>query len=283
MITLNAPAKLNLYLHVTGQRADGYHLLDSLVMFPVGLSDSLTLEKADALSFDASGMVPEDARGMGNLAVKAAKALAQLTGRAADVRITLQKNIPAGAGLGGGSADAAAVIKGLEQFWDLSLNDDARKKLLLSLGADVPVCYHAKPCRFEGIGEIISDIPALPSFSLLLVWPDCHTVTQEVFKARWLKFRAERTEIPAAFADLNAFLGFLEETGNDLQMAAENLKPPIAGARKLLEQQAGCLLARMSGSGSCVFGIFDDVAVCEAAQAVVKSRQPAWWTHTSAL
>lgn len=283
MITLSAPAKLNLYLHVTGKRGDGYHLLDSLVVFLPSLCDTTTLEKADSLLFTASGMVPEDAQGMDNLAVKAAKAVADAAGRAANVRITLHKNIPAGAGLGGGSADAAAVVRGLEELWDLSLEKNTRDRLLLSLGADVPVCYHAAPCRFEGIGEIISDVPALPSFSLLLIWPDCHSATQAVFKARAAEFITRRTEIPAAFASLDAFVQFLAQTDNDLQEAAERINPPIAKARTLLEQQAGCALARMSGSGSCVFGIFEDVARCKTAQANIEAAYSSWWTHTEAL
>lgn len=283
MITLDAPAKLNLYLHVTGKRSDGYHLLDSLVVFLPDLCDSITLEKADALSFQASGMVPEDAKGTDNLAVKAAMALAQAAGRAPDVRIALRKNIPAGAGLGGGSADAAAVVKGLEQLWNLSLDAEERENMLLSLGADVPVCYHGKACRFEGIGEVISAVPSLPRFSLLLLWPDCHTATKDVFKARAMPFRETKTVFPQSFGDLNTLLGFLRQTGNDLQAAAETITPAIATARSLIQSQDGCHLARMSGSGSCVFGIFEDNVLCEAAQAAVLKQHPSWWVHTSAL
>lgn len=268
---------------MVGKRSDGYHLLDSLVVFLPDLCDSITLEQADALTFNASGMVPEDAKGMDNLVVKAANALASAAGRTPEVKITLHKNIPAGAGLGGGSADAAAAIKGLEQLWGLSLDDDLRNNLLLSLGADVPVCYHAKPCRFEGVGDIISDIPALPSFFLLLVWPDCHTATKEVFGAGPLPFRQERLEMPHAFSQLDALVDFLAHTGNDLQAVAERLNPPIAKARRLLEQRAGCRLARMSGSGSCVFGIFADEASCKAARESIQNLHPSWWTHTGVV
>lgn len=283
MVTLQAPAKLNLYLHVTGKRSDGYHLLDSLVVFLPDLCDRITLEKSEALSFKAGGLVPDDAHGMNNLAVKAVKAVADAAARAPDVHITLHKNIPAGAGLGGGSADAAAAVAGLEQLWDISIEEKERNRILLSLGADVPVCYHGAPCRFEGIGEIISDVPALPSFAMLLVWPDCHSATQAVFKGRAPHFRKDRVEIPASFANLNAFIAFLAETGNDLQAAAENLYPPIAAARRFIAEQAGCSLARMSGSGSCVFGIFEDAAACKGAQAALQAAHPSWWTHTAAL
>lgn len=283
MITLSAPAKINLYLHVMGKRSDGYHLLDSLVVFLPDMCDTLSIEKTGRLSFDIAGLVPKGADGADNLVVKAAWALAQFAGRSPDVRIHLEKSIPSGAGLGGGSADAAATIRILEQIWGLSLTPQERETILLSLGADVPVCYHAKPCRFEGIGETISDIPALPRFSILLVWPDAHTSTKEVFAKRPAKFRNARIAIPPVFDGVHGLVSFLEQTGNDLQEAAETVTPAIRSAREFTAAQSGCLLARMTGSGSCVFGIFEDNALCAEAQAKIHAKFPAWWTHTGVV
>jgi 4-diphosphocytidyl-2-C-methyl-D-erythritol kinase len=280
VITLIAPAKINLYLHVMGVREDGYHLLDSMAIFLHDLHDTLTVEKIDKLQFLATGLVPKGADGENNLAVKAAIALARQAGIKPHVRIRLEKTIPAGAGLGGGSADAATVVKAMEQLWNLSLQPEDREKLLLSLGADVPLCYHGEPCRFEGIGEIISDIPPLPHFSVLLVWPDVHTSTKDVFENSALAFRKTRIEIPSSFANLRDFVDFLQTTGNDLQQAAEKISPAILAARLFLEMKEGCLLTRMSGSGSCMFGIFEDRALCAAAQAQIHAKFPAWWTHT---
>lgn len=280
MISLIAPAKINLYLHVMGKRADGYHLLNSMTVFLHDLYDTLTIEKIDRLQFLATGLVPKGAEGENNLAVKAAIALARHGGVEPHVQIRLEKNIPAGAGLGGGSADAAAAIKALEQLWNIALTAEERRALLLSLGADVPVCYHARPCRFEGVGDIISDIPALPHFSILLLWPDTHTSTRDVFERRNPVYRNARTEIPPSFANVKDLVDFLKTTGNDLQEAAEQISPAILAARTFLETKENCLLARMSGSGSCVFGIFEDRRPCSEAQAQIHAQFPAWWTHT---
>lgn len=280
MIALSASAKINLYLHVTGKRPDGYHLLDSLVVFLHDMADRLTLEHADQLQIEVAGLVPEGADGEDNLAARAVKAVARHVGREPNIRIRLEKNIPSGAGLGGGSSDAAATVKGLEQLWDLSLAEEERDAILLSLGADVPVCYRARPCRFEGIGEILSDVPAMPRFSILLIWPDAHSATGDIFAASLPAYKTARTVMPPHFGDLTSLIAFLEETENDLQAVAESLTPAIAEARAFLATRSGCLLARMTGSGSCVFGIFEDHELCEEAQAAAHAKFPAWWTHT---
>lgn len=266
-----------------GKRSDGYHLLDSMAVFLPDLYDTLTIEKIDKLQFLATGLVPKDSGGENNLAVKAAIALGKHTNTRPLVRIRLEKTIPAGAGLGGGSADAATTIKALEQLWDLSLTDDEKREIFLSLGADVPVCYHAKPCRFEGIGEIITDIPALPHFSILLVWPDVHTSTKDVFEKRGTDFRHTRTVIPPTFSNLQDFIAFLQTTDNDLQTPAEEISPAILAAHTFLKMCEGSLLTRMSGSGSCVFAIFEDRRLCTEAQALVHVKFPAWWTHAGTV
>ena len=263
-----------------GKRDDGYHLLDSMALFLHDLHDTLSIEKIDKLQFVATGLVPKGAEGEKNLAVKAAVAMAKLAGVKPHLRIRLEKTIPSGAGLGGGSADAAATVKALEQLWDIPLSPQERQELLLSLGADVPVCYHGKPCRFEGVGEVISAVPALPHFYLLLLWPDVHTSTKEVFEKRTAHYRDTRTAMPPIFSDLRDFVHFLQTTNNDLQDSAEQISPAIRAARIFLEMKTGCLLARMSGSGSCVFGIFEDPALCADAQAQIHAKFPAWWTHT---
>jgi 4-diphosphocytidyl-2-C-methyl-D-erythritol kinase len=162
----------------------------------------------------------------------------------------------------------------------LSLEPEERDAILLSLGADAPVCYRARPCRFEGIGEILSDVPALPRFSILLIWPDAHSATKDIFAARPPTYKPARAAMPSHFCDLPSLLSFLSETENDLQATAESLTPAIGEARAFLKTRRGCLTARMTGSGSCVFGIFEGRDMCEAAQAEAHAKFPAWWTHT---
>ena len=168
MIRVEAPAKLNLYLHVTGRRADGYHELDSLVTF-TALADTLEIASADALSLAVSGPFAE-ALGTGdNLAARAAAALAERLGRRACVRIALLKRIPVAAGLGGGSADAAAVLRGLARLWGLgAAHASDLQEVALGLGADVPVCLHARAAYMAGIGEMLSAPPPLPPCGVLL-------------------------------------------------------------------------------------------------------------------
>lgn len=269
-----APAKINLYLHVTGRREDGLHLLDSLVVFANDVADIVTIEEADLFSFDVTGPFASSV-GEDNIVVKAARAYGDIP-----VKITLEKNIPVGAGIGGGSSDAGVTVRGLEELYGPMKNRDAA---MLALGADVPVCYRAAPCRFEGIGEIISNVPVLPAFHMLLIWPGKATATKDVFARREKTFRDVPVLLPEAFATLNHFIQFLKQQGNDLSDAAEAITHEIGDARKFLEVQDGCLLARMSGSGSCVFGIFEDRALCEKVRRDAGAAHPAWWVQTTSF
>jgi len=162
--------------------------------------------------------------------------------------------------LGGGSADAAATIRALEQYWNLAI--PGRDNILIKLGADVPVCYHGKTCRFEGIGEKISDFPPLPPLHLAILNPGVHSTTKDVFAKREEGFQSAPVLYPPDFKDLQDLLTFLYATRNDLAHAAEDIHPAIARSRDFMERQKGCLFARMSGSGSSVFGIFDSAKSC---------------------
>lgn len=280
-LTEEAPAKINLYLHVTGKREDGYHLLDSLTVFTPGIADSIHIERSDCFSFAMNGpfanaIADEDIER--NLAVRAARLYAAATGKGDTVSIRLEKNIPAGAGLGGGSSDAAAVIRAMEKLFAQDLPN--RMENLLSIGADVPVCYHRRTCRFEGIGEKISGIPPLPPLSILIVWPACHSSTQDVFAKRSKEYSTDAIS-PNSFGNTQQFIDLLNKTHNDLYDAASSILPDIAAARALIEQQDGCLLARMSGSGSAVFGLFPDQNSCTSAHKSIQTAQPAWWVRHS--
>lgn len=282
-VTVSAPAKVNLYLHVTGRRDDGYHLLDSLVAFAPDIADRVSITPSPSFSFSLSGPMakaiePEDQSD--NLAVRAARLYCDTVGLRPAFALHLEKNIPAGAGLGGGSADAAAVIRALEQFYGQSL--PGRERNLLLLGADVPVCYHGQACRFEGVGDIITQAPALPALSILLVWPARHSATKDVFALRNKGF-SSAVHMPESFGNTQQFITFLTSTGNDLKDAASTLSPEIDEAEQMVRKQAGCLLSRMSGSGSAVAGLFETADACRRAAAAIQAVRPLWWVRDSAV
>ena len=282
MIRVKAPAKLNLYLHVTGRRADGYHELDSLVSF-AALTDTLEIAPSDTLALTLSGPFAAALDAGDNLATRAAAALAERLGRPANVRIALLKRIPVAAGLGGGSADAAAVLRGLARMWRLGAEHaNDLQEVALGLGADVPVCLHARAAYMAGIGEALSAPPRLPACGVVLVNPGVPVPTGSVFAARRGPFSApgrfrESPQNAAALADL------LRTRRNDLEPPARAQVPEIDQVLARLAAAPGCLLARMSGSGGTCFGLFADEAAAAAAAGAIGGEHPAWWVQATYL
>ena len=282
MIRVEAPAKLNLFLHVTGRHADGYHELDSLVTF-TALADTLEIASADALSLIASGPFAE-ALGTGdNLATRAAVALAERLGRPADVRITLQKRIPVAAGLGGGSADAAAVLRGRAQLWGLgAAHASDLQDVALGLGADVPVCLHARAAYMTGIGEVLSAPPPLPPCAALLVNPGVPVPTGAIFAARQGPFSVAQ-RFQESPTDAAALARLLRTRRNDLERPALAHAPEVGHVLARLGAAPGCLLARMSGSGGTCFGLFADEAEATHAARDIARDHPGWWVQATHL
>ena len=268
-----APAKINLALHVTGQRADGYHLLDSLVVF-ADLSDRLAFRPAKARSLTVTGRFAAGVpTGPGNLIWKAA----DLLDPAAGIAITLDKALPHGAGLGGGSSDAAATLRTLSALWGRPLPDSAA---LLGLGADLPVCLHGRAVRMRGIGERLEPLPPLPPLSLLLVNPGRPVSTPACFGAL-----AERRNPPMedpAWSDATGFVDWLARQRNDLEPPALSLVPEIGDCLAALRTLPGCKLARMSGSGATCFGLFDP-GLAERAEKALRGANPSWWVGAAAI
>ncbi|MCF3973052.1 4-(cytidine 5'-diphospho)-2-C-methyl-D-erythritol kinase [Paracoccus salsus] len=261
-----APAKLNLALHVTGRRADGYHLLDSLVAF-AGVGDRLHLSPGP-LSLRITGPFAAGLEaGEGNLCLRAAR----LAG--ADAAITLDKRLPVASGIGGGSADAAAVLRGLARM------GHALPAAPAMLGADVPVCLLSAPARMQGTGEIVTKLPALPPVPLVLVNPGIGLSTPQVFEALARRDNAPLPAIPR-FADSERLILWLRDTRNDLQDPACRLAPAIGQVLDALAA-TGALFARMSGSGATCFGFFDSAD--RAARAASCLRQYGWWAVASEL
>ncbi len=285
-IRVAAPAKLNLYLHVVGRRADGYHLLDSLVAFAV-VGDVVAAEPAAGLSLAIDGRFAPDlnedlARGGDNLVLAAARALAAATGRAPGAALRLTKALPIASGIGGGSADAAAALIALGRLWGVTLGDAALARLARSLGADVPVCLAGRASFMGGIGEEIAPAPPLPPCGLVLVNPLVKLATPDVFKRRLGPFSA-----PARFAaaprDAAALAALLAGRGNDLTLPARALAPAIDEVLAALAASPGCLLARLSGSGATCFGLYADLGAAAAAAAWIGARAGAWWVTATTL
>ena len=281
-IRVGAPAKLNLYLHVTGRRGDGYHELDSLVTF-TSLADTLEIAPADSPGLTVSGPFADALDAGDNLAARAAAALAERMGRPAGVRIALDKRIPVAAGLGGGSADAAAVLRGLARLWRLGPEHAvALQDVALSLGADVPVCLASRAARMTGIGERLRPPPRLPPFAALLVNPGVPVPTGRVFKARRGPFSAENP-IDEAPQDAPALAALLSTRRNDLEQPARAEAPEIGRVLARLAEAPGCLLARMSGSGGTCFGLFADEAAAAGAAGAIARDHPSWWVKPTGL
>jgi 4-diphosphocytidyl-2-C-methyl-D-erythritol kinase len=270
-----APAKVNLTLHVTGQRADGYHLLDSLVVF-TELGDRLHFAAAPGLSLSVEGPmasgVPESEE---NLVLKAARLLGG--GNAA---IRLEKHLPHAAGIGGGSSDAAAALSGLAALWQRSL---PLTSMVMKLGADVPVCLKPRVKRMQGVGEVITNVPVLPPLWLVLVNPGVMVPTPAVFAALNEKGGAPMPETLPTFGDVADLVGFLQQCRNDLQAPALTVAPVIGRVLAALAAQPGCALARMSGSGATCFGLFARREEAKEAARVLWAAEPGWWVKETGL
>lgn len=260
-----APAKINLTLHVTGRRADGYHLIDSLVVF-ADIGDRIAVEPAPGWSMEVTGPFAAALDGQDNLALRAAR---MTVGPPA--RIALEKRLPVAAGLGGGSSDAAATLRALAR-----LDGRAPPEGLAALGADVPVCLDPRPWRMRGVGEALSQAPALPALHLCLANPLRPLSTPAVFGALAARENAPMPEIPAP-RDAAGLAAWLARQRNDLEAAAGALEPTVGASLALLAATPGCLLARMSGSGATCFGLYATRAEAEAAACALKARRPDWW------
>jgi 4-diphosphocytidyl-2-C-methyl-D-erythritol kinase len=275
-------AKVNLTLQVIGRRGDGYHELESLVVF-ADVGDRLLLENSDALTLKVEGPFAAALAGAGdNLVLRAAGALAARAGGPVGAAMTLIKNLPVASGIGGGSADAAAALRGLARLWRLDLPAAELEALALTLGADVPVCLRGGAAVMSGIGEALQPVPALPPLWLLLVNPGVAVSTPAVFAERQGAFStlAEPRLPPLG---LPAFIDWLAVRGNDLEAPACRLAPAVAAVLAALKTLPECLLARMSGSGATCFGLFENEPAARAAAEAVARRHRDWWVAPALL
>jgi 4-diphosphocytidyl-2-C-methyl-D-erythritol kinase len=286
-VSVFAPAKINLALHVTGQRADGYHLLDSLVAF-ADVGDALVIQTGNTLSLTTEGpeaaSVPPD---MDNLVLQVARLFDDLAGAS----FLLTKTLPVSSGIGGGSADAAAAFRGLLAFLckvDDPINMEvpalqAMAAKLLTLGADIPMCLMSAYARVTGVGEIIRPISSLPSLNAVLVNPRRAVSTPTVFMAMEKRDNPPLPDAGHAFGGLDDFISWLAVQRNDLEGPAIRLEPAIDDVKSALAADATCRLARMSGSGATCFGLYGSAREAQTAAKNLSDAHPDWWVKATRL
>lgn len=271
-----AAAKLNLILHVTGQRSDGYHLLDSYVAM-ADIGDRITVSPADELSLNCTGpFAPDISSGPDNLVMRAA----HLFDISKGAHIQLEKNLPASSGIGGGSSDAAATIRALSQLWSQPV--PALSKLL-QLGADIPVCMSSQLTRMRGIGDQLEMLGPPPQFPIILVNPRQGVSTPAVFNALASKQNPPVLEAMPDPRNREAWLLWLSKQRNDLEVPAQNLVPVIRDVLAALRAAPGVALARMSGSGATCFALMQNDAARDALAAKLRQTHPDWWIASTRI
>jgi 4-diphosphocytidyl-2-C-methyl-D-erythritol kinase len=281
-----APAKVNLTLHVLGRRPDGYHEIESLVVF-ADVGDRLTLTPADELGLTVQGPTGAAAGATGdNLVLKAARALAGQVERLRMGAFALDKQLPVAAGLGGGSSDAAAALRLLARHNSLARDDPRLHAAARHTGADVPVCLDPRPRMMRGIGEILSDPVMLPELAAVLVNPGVGVPTRDVFAALAapaLTAPAHQDDFITIDTDVASLLSILSARRNDLEIPAIRNQAIIADVLAALQAFPDCLLARMSGSGATCFGLFGSAGAAQEAAERLQKNQPGWWVRATTL
>ncbi len=271
-----APAKINLFLHVGEKRGDGYHALQSLAVF-AQVGDVLELRASEELTLSIQGLFAAGLAAQGdNLILKAAR----LVERTADIVLT--KNLPVASGMGGGSADAAAALRGLRELWKTNDSDARLCEIAEVIGSDVPVCIESKPAWMEGRGEVLAPMASLPAMAMLLVNPGVTVSTADVFRGLKTRTGTGMTR-PDGFRDAADLLQFLRATTNDLEAPARTLEPKIADVLEKISARHGVRVARMSGSGATCFGLFESDDGAQSAAQAISAAHPSWWVRATRM
>ncbi len=276
-----SPAKINLFLHLTGRLENGYHTLQS-VMTPIPLYDLIRVEEHSEPGIICNVQSPWKLEPLeNNLITRAAHTLADLYKITPKLQITLYKYVPLSAGLGGGSGNAATILQMLNELWKLKLTEKELAEIALPLGADIPFMLHGKAGLVEGIGEIISEHHTLSEMPLLLINPNQPLSTPAIFKAFKESGQKFSAPISANTRKTTTLETLKSETQNDLEPAAKKTLPIISGILDLLASQTDCQLARMSGSGATCFGIFENQKSAKTAETKIRELHPEWWCYAT--
>lgn len=271
-LSVVAPAKLNLFLHITGKRADGYHLLESLVAF-TNYGDVLDIEPSDNLILSITGEFADSlSADENNLVMRAAKLLRERENVNAGAHITLHKNLPIGSGFGGGSSDAAATLNALAQFWDISFD----ASIAMELGSDVLVCIASRPAYMRGVGEQLMPVRLKAPLHVVLLHPRTPLLTADVYRHFSGDFTAPMN-LPAIIENNAQLLALLHSTHNALDSAAIAAMPSIAAMLAALDNTEHCLLSRMSGSGAGCFAFYETAGHAAKAAEYLKRTHIEWW------
>lgn len=277
-----APAKINLFLHVGEKREDGFHALESLVVF-ADLGDSLVFAPSRTLTLSVDGPFADRlAAESDNLVLRAARALAAEFGRSDGAAISLTKNLPVASGIGGGSADAAATLRGLARLWGLDVSWSKLRTIAATIGSDVPVCIESKASWMQGRGERVAPAGALPEMPILLVNPGIDVPTAAVFGALTTRSGTSLRNLPKLL-ERRDLLAFLKGTANDLEAPARKIAPVISQVLSEFSRMPGVDLWRMSGSGATCFALFDDASAAEMAATALSHSHPEWWVKATKI
>ncbi len=277
-----APAKVNLFLHVGEKRADGFHELESLVVF-ADVGDLLALAPADHLSLSIAGPFAHGLSTEDNLVLKAARAFAAATGTAPLGRFALTKNLPVASGIGGGSADAAAALRALASLHPGAADPARLLEIAATIGADVAACVRARALLMRGRGDRLDDVQPFPALNALLVNPGQSVSTAEAFRRLEARTGTGVSELPRSFVDASAVIRFLRATRNDLEVPGRKIAPAIANVLDEIARMPGVLMARMSGSGATCFGLFETGLDAQMAATALGRSHPSWWIAPTVL
>ncbi len=285
VLTIKAPAKLNLFLHITGRRDGGYHELESLFAFTHD-GDMITLAPSQQISLTIMGEFSVSLTGLDvtdNLIYQAALMLTNQYHVPVGAAITLQKNLPVAAGIGGGSADAAAALIGLIEFWGLDVSELELDAMALKLGADVPACLRVCPQWVTGIGERRENVSIEYGEHILLVNPAVSISTASIFNAYKDNGCVFDCTLPSKDIILNDYNMLKAIVDNSLQACAMEIAPAVGETLEAIAKQLGCQLSRMSGSGATCFGMFDSEDSLNEAAKNIQKMHPDWWVYTDSL
>jgi len=276
-----APAKINLFLHVGEKRDDGFHELEILAVF-AQVGDTLTFTPSDRLTLEVDGPFAASLdAGADNLVLRAARALATHRGQRPAAAIKLTKNLPVASGIGGGSSDAAATLRGLVRLWGLDVSWSELRAIAATLGSDVPVCVESHAAWMEGRGERLTPAGALPEMAMVLVNPGVSVSTAAVFDVLSVRRGTGKVDHAARIQSHSELLAFLKTTTNDLETPARSLAPVIAEVLDELARMPGVELRRMSGSGATCFALFEDENAAELASIALSHSHPHWWVRAT--